>query len=201
MTAPDDLTTETYAERERLATLLADLDPDQWAATSLCEGWRVREVVAHLTMPFRTSLPRLVAGLARARFSFDRFADRDARAVTTAMSDHDILEVLKENIRHPWRPPGGGQTGALSHDLVHGLDITEPLGLPGPPTSRIAHVLEHTGRRNLKYFGVDLAGYRLVADDADVAVGEGTLHRMPAKDILLVVTGRRCLTNVPGSER
>lgn len=196
MPEPDDLTTETYAERERLATLLADLDPDQWAAPSLCEGWRVREVVAHLTMPFRTKPPRLLAGLIRARLSFNRFADHDARAVTATMSDAAILELLRENIRHPWRPPGGGQAGALSHDVIHGLDITEPVGLPGAPPSRIARVLEHAGARNLRYFGVDLAGHRLVADDADVSIGEGTPHQMPAKDILLVVTGRRDLTDL-----
>lgn len=196
MPEADDLTTETYAERERLATLLADLDPDQWVAPSLCEGWRVREVVAHLTMPFRANPPRLLAGLIRARLSFNRFADRDARAVTATMSDAAILELLRENTHHPWQPPGGGQAGALSHDVIHGLDITEPLGLPGSPPSRIARVLEHAGPRNLRYFGVDLTGHRLVADDAKVSVGDGAPHQMPAKDILLVVTGRRDLTDL-----
>lgn len=200
MTATDDLTTETYAERARLATLLADLESDQWAAPSLCDGWRVREVVAHLTMPFRTSLPQLLKGLVRSRFSFERFADRDAKAVTATLSDAAILELLRENIRHPWQPPGGGQAGALSHDVIHGLDIADPLGLPGPPPSRIVRVLEQAGPRNLRYFGVDLAGHRLVADDVDVSIGEGTSHRMPAKDILLVVTGRRDLADVRGSD-
>ena len=200
MTATDHLTTQTYAERERIVALLADIAPHQWAAPSLCDGWQVREVVAHLTMPFRTGLPQLLAGLIRARLSFDRCADRDARAVTATMSDATILELLRENIRHPWRPPGGGQAGALGHDVIHGLDITEPLGLPGPPPSRIARVLEHAGPRNLKFFGVDLAGHRLVADDADVSIGEGTPRRMPAKDVLLVVTGRRDLPDVPGSK-
>lgn len=174
----------------------ADLPSDQWEAPSLCDGWRVREVVAHLTMPFRTSLPRLVGGLIRARLSFDRFADRDARAVTATTSDRELLELLRENTRHSWQPPGGGAAGALSHDVIHWLDITEPLGLPSPPPSRIARVLEHAGPRNLRYFGVDLAGHRLVADDADVSIGEGTPRQMPAKDILLVVTGRRDLTDL-----
>lgn len=199
MTEADHLTTETYAERERLVTLLADLDPDQWAAPSLCEGWRVREVVAHLTMPFRTNPPRLLAGLVRSGLSFNRFADRDARAVTATMSDAAILELLRKNIRHPWRPPGAGQAAALSHDVIHGLDITEPLGVPGPPPTRIARVLEHAGPRNLRYFGVDLTGHRLVADDAKVSIGEGTPHQMRAKDILLVVTGRRDLTDLLGT--
>ena len=50
----DQLISETRAERERLVYLLGALSPEQWAAPSLCAGWRVREVTAHITMPFRT---------------------------------------------------------------------------------------------------------------------------------------------------
>lgn len=59
---------ETYAERERLVELLAGLTPEQWAAPSLCAGWRVRDVVAHITMAYRVGALRFLGGLARARF-------------------------------------------------------------------------------------------------------------------------------------
>jgi uncharacterized protein (TIGR03083 family) len=36
------------AERQELLTLCRDLVPDEWEKPSLCEGWRVRDVVAHL---------------------------------------------------------------------------------------------------------------------------------------------------------
>ena len=49
------LTGETRAERERLAALFGGLSPEQWSAPSLCEGWRVRDAAAHITMPFRTT--------------------------------------------------------------------------------------------------------------------------------------------------
>lgn len=185
--------TETFAERDRLAALLERLDHGQWGSPSLCAGWRVREVVAHMTMPFRTTPLRLVAGLARARFSFDRYADRRARADTEMMSDADLLAQLRANVRHPWKPPGGGAVGALSHDLIHGLDITEPLGLPAPPAERTALVLRGATPRSLAYFGTDLRGTRLVATDAEVAIGDGEPVPMLVKDILLVVTGRRPL--------
>jgi uncharacterized protein (TIGR03083 family) len=138
------------------------LTPEQWGSPSLCAGWRVREVVAHMTMPFRTSPLRFVTGLARARFSFDRYADRAARADTAALTDDELVAQLRDNIRHGWRPPGGGEVGALSHDVIHGLDITEPLGLPAPPAERIATVLRGAGPRNFDYFGVRLDGTRLV---------------------------------------
>lgn len=186
---------ETCAERARLLALLERLTPEQWGSPSLCAGWRVREVVAHMTMPFRTTPLRFVTGLARARFSFDRYADRAARADTAALTDDELVAQLRDNIRHGWRPPGGGEVGALSHDVIHGLDVSEPLGLPAPPAERIATVLRAAGPRNLDYFGVHLTGTRLVATDADVSVGDGGPVRMPAKDVLLVVTGRRSLTD------
>jgi uncharacterized damage-inducible protein DinB len=37
------------SEVERLAEYLCTLPPDAWIQPSLCEGWEVRDVVAHLT--------------------------------------------------------------------------------------------------------------------------------------------------------
>jgi hypothetical protein len=145
-------------------------------------------------MAYRIGALRFFGGLARARFDFNRYADRAARADTRRMSDAELLRVLRANVRHPWRPPGGGVVGALSHDVIHGLDITEPLGLPASPAERIAVVLRNAGPKNLHFFGVDLTGRRLVATDADVALGEGdAVTRLPAKELLLTVTGRRPL--------
>ncbi|MFC7403798.1 maleylpyruvate isomerase family mycothiol-dependent enzyme [Georgenia alba] len=189
----------TFAERERLVGLLAGLTPEQWATPSLCEGWRVREVVAHITMAYRISGPAFFAGLLRSWFRFHRYADRAAKADTAKLTDAQLLEVLRENIRHPWQPPGGGQAGALSHDVIHGLDITEPLCLPPVPPERIALVLDGSGGRDFDYFGVDLRGTRLIATDAEVRVGDGPDEvTMPAKDVLLVLTGRRPM---PGRKR
>jgi uncharacterized protein (TIGR03083 family) len=186
------LTAQTHAERERLAALLAELTPDQWNAPSLCAGWRVREVVAHITLPFRTGLLGFVTGLAAARFSVNRYADTAARRDGARMSDAELLAALRYNVRHPWQPPGGGQSGALSHDVIHGLDITEPLGLPAAPPDRIAAVLAHADGRALNFFGVDLTGLTLRATDADATMGTGEqLVELTAKDMLLVVTGRR----------
>ncbi|MQY25308.1 maleylpyruvate isomerase family mycothiol-dependent enzyme [Nocardia aurantia] len=180
----------TVAERERLAGLLAGLTPEQWAAPSLCAGWRVREVVAHVTMAYRTSTWQFLRGMIAARFAFDRYADRAARADTARMSDPELLAALRDNIHHPWRPPGGGAAGALSHDVIHGLDVTEPLGLPAAPADRIATVLGNGGKRSFAYFGVDLGGVRLRAEDSDVVLGDGAPITLSTKEILLIVTGR-----------
>jgi hypothetical protein len=150
-------------------------------------------------MPFRTKPLGVAAGIVRAGFSFNQFADRDARATAHANSQAELTDLFRRNIDNPWEPPGGGGAGALSHDVIHGLDATEPLGLPGPPADRIALVLAASSSRQLSYFGVDLDGQRLTATDADVSVGAGTnVVPMTAKEILLVVAGRHPLSRLSG---
>jgi uncharacterized protein (TIGR03083 family) len=172
------------AQRHELADVLAGLPQQAWDAPSLCTGWRVREVVAHITMPFRYSTARFVRELI---VSGGRCARRDARAPIA-----ELLVGLRDNERHPWRPPGGGPVNALTHDVVHGLDITVPLGVGRPvPEDRVRLVLDTlAGARSRKHFGVDLADVRLVADDVDWSLGEGREIRMPAQDLVLLLSGR-----------
>lgn len=117
------------AERRELADLLDQLRPGQWDAPSLCAGWRVREVAAHMSMGFRYPLPAVLWELAKARGSLHRMADRLARKDAAAASTGDLAAFLRGNADHPWKPPVGGIETALGHDVIHGLDITVALGL------------------------------------------------------------------------
>lgn len=181
----------TREERHALADLLTGLPPEGWDAPTLCAGWRVREVVAHVTMAYRYSVPQVLAGIVRARGSFHRMADRAARRDAAALTPEQLTASVVENIGHPWKPPGGGLVGALSHDTIHGLDITEGLGTGRRvPIERVAMVLAATRPNQLRYFGVDLAGVRLVATDLDWTLGAGSEVSGPAQDLLLVICGR-----------
>jgi uncharacterized protein (TIGR03083 family) len=191
---------EVTAERTELAAMLGELRPEQWAAPSLCAGWRVREVVAHMTMPFRLKPQRFLLEMAKAGGNFDKMADRQARKDTERLSDAELLASLRENVAHPWKPPGGGVMGALSHDVIHGLDISVALGLERrPPVSRVGLILANMSDRNRNYFGVDLSGVRLEATDLDFTYGEGTPLRAPAQDLLLVLCGRKVPRENAGS--
>ncbi|MFC4061036.1 maleylpyruvate isomerase family mycothiol-dependent enzyme [Planomonospora corallina] len=179
-------------ERGEQADLLAALAPEQWDAPTLCDGWRVREVVAHTTMPFRTSLGRTLVELVRARGDFNRMADRCARRDAAGLPPERLLASLRANVAHPWAPPGGGVHGALSHDVVHGLDITVGLGLDRRvPLERIAAVLAGMRPKNVAFFGTDLTGVALQATDLGWSHGTGTPLRGLAQDLLLVLCGRR----------
>src|SRR5258708_25889815 len=124
-----ELPVKIAAERRELARVLSDLPASAWDAQTLCAGWRVREVVAHMTMPFRYSAARFAAELARSGGRFNAMSDRIARRDAAAVSAADLLSILQDNATNPWKPPGGGYLGALTHDVIHGLDITVPLGI------------------------------------------------------------------------
>ncbi|MFC5005518.1 maleylpyruvate isomerase family mycothiol-dependent enzyme [Dactylosporangium cerinum] len=179
------------AERRELAEVFAGLTPEQWDAPSLCGGWRVREVLAHTTMPFRMGTAEFMWEMLRSGGRFNRMADRVARRDAARMPPAALVRALRDNVAHPWSPPGGGAVGALSHEVIHGLDSTVALGLDRRvPTDRLLLVLDAMRPRNVAYFGVDLTGVQLQATDVDWSRGSGAPLRGLAQDLLLVVCGR-----------
>ncbi|KUF16967.1 maleylpyruvate isomerase family mycothiol-dependent enzyme [Streptomyces silvensis] len=211
-TAPDlttqHLRSEIAAERRALADLLEHLAPEQWEAPSLCSGWRVREVAAHMSLGFRRSLPRVLWELAKAGGSLHRMTDRTARADAAAFPPGELARFLRDHADHPWTPPVGGYIGALGHDVVHGLDITAALGLPRHvPEPRLRILLDHVTPKSTKFFGADLDGVELrttpgiAAADAPApaasspgiswSFGSGSPLTGSAQDLLLVAFGRK----------
>lgn len=181
------------AERRELAGVLADLTPVQWNAPSLCGGWRVREVAAHMSTGFRHSTARTLLELARSGGNVHRMADRIARRDAAAMSERELAAAMADHADHPWRPPVGGRIAALAHDAVHGLDITVALGLPARlPVARTTALLAGVSPRALRFFGARVEGVRLEATDADWSYGAGPLTVAGrAEHLLLVAYGRR----------
>ncbi|MEV4196215.1 maleylpyruvate isomerase family mycothiol-dependent enzyme [Streptomyces toxytricini] len=194
-----DMRDEIAAERRELADVLDGLPEWAWDAPSLCEGWRVRDVAAHMSLGFRYSFGRTVRELARSGGSLHRMTDRLARRDAAALTPPELAAALRDNAEHPWKPPVGGQAAALAHDVVHGLDITAALGLGRrvpPPRLRIA--LGTVAPRTLRFFGADLAGRSLRATDLDWSYGGGApVVERPAQELLLLAYGRR-LPGRPG---
>ncbi len=187
-----ELRTAIAAQRRRLADVLAALPETSWDAPSLCDGWRVREVVAHITMPFRYSTARFAVEMAKARGNFHRMADRCARRDAQAPTA-ELLAGLRDNEWYQWKPPGGGLVAALTHDVVHGLDITVALNLDlDVPAEHLRAVLATvTGPKSTKHFGTDLDGIELRANDIDWSLGSGAVVSGDAQDLVLVLCGRK----------
>ena len=181
------------AQRGELAAALDALPASGWDQPTLCAGWRVREVVAHVTMPFRYGGRRFFWELARSRGRFNEMADRVARRDAARMSPAELAGAVRSNIGHPWRPPRGGHEGALAHDVIHGLDITVPLGLDiTVPEERLRRILPASADdKTVMFFGVDLAGIEFRASDLDWTLGAGTPLTGAGADLLLAMCGRK----------
>jgi uncharacterized protein (TIGR03083 family) len=177
------------AEFLALADLLRSADAAQWDTPSLCERWRVREVIAHMTMAARYPGDKFTAELQRYDFDFGRLSDeiasRDAGLPTS-----ELVANLRSGTMQHWAPPGGGYRGALNHVVIHGLDVTVPLGVPRlSPDETIRIVLNDLTGGDID-FGINVQGRSLQATDLDWSHGSGPPLRGAAADLALVLCGR-----------
>ena len=179
------------AHRRALAAALDTLTADQWRSPSLCAGWTAAHVLAHQTMPFRISEPDFMAGLQRYGGDFTSFSD-DIAERDSQLPPAELVAVLRDNAETPWCPPGGGLTGALTHDVIHGLDIAWPLGLayeiPERATTMTLDSLTSSGSRSL--FGFPLEGVRVSTSDLDWSAGEGAQLIGRSHDLVPLLAGR-----------
>jgi uncharacterized protein (TIGR03083 family) len=187
----DDLQPLVAAQYLSLADLLEGLAPPRWDTSSLCAGWRVREVVAHLTMPARYSEDEFMGELRDAEFDFTRLSNRVASR-DAMLSTDDLVKNMRDEVMQHWTPPGGGYHGALNHVVIHGLDITVPLGEPRRSSdAAIVLVLDDLTEGGVHAnFGADISGRALEATDVDWSYGSGPSLRGTAEDLALHICGR-----------
>jgi len=179
------------AEFLALADLLDSATDAQWETPSLCEGWRVREVIAHMTMAARYSEEEFMAELRGCGFDFGRLSNQIAARDAELPAGELVASLRAEVMRH-WTPPGGGWHGALNHVVIHGLDVTVPLGVPRrSPDATIRVVLDDLTTGGVHaHFGTSIEGRSLRATDLDWSYGSGPALRGPAEDLALVLCGR-----------
>ena len=84
----------------------------------------------------------------------------------------------------------------MTHDVIHGLDFTVPLGIDRQvPEDRLRIALRGlTKSKRLKFFGVALQGIELHASDINWTFGSGTPMSGTAQDLALVLCGRKLPT-------
>ncbi len=187
MTDLQSWVTPTY---EGLADQLASAPAETWDAPSLCEKWQVRHVVAHVTMPARLTPEQFGAEMAAAGGDFTALSDTvAARDASLPLAEH--LDALRSPLLHAWQPPGGGTAGALSHAVIHSLDITVALDLPAvEPDEAVVAVLDQLTAANGACFGLNLTGVRLEAADTDWSWGSGNVVRANSGPLVALLSGR-----------
>jgi len=170
---------------------LAELLPGQdWDHPSLCVGWRVRELIAHLTMPARYTAEQFGLELAAANGDFALLSNLIA-ARDGELPSEKLLADLNSPVLAGWQPPGGGAIGALNHVVVHGLDATNALGLPRACSDQAARIiLDDLAGGGADRFGVQLAGLQLVASDLDWQFGSGRTVTGSAAELISLACNR-----------
>ena len=180
------------AERRALADQVEVLTAPQWATPSLCAAWTVRDVVAHLVMAHKVSMPRFLVTLVGARGSFAR-ANVSLTAREAARPTDDLVADLRRYADSRFAPPGMGPVAPLTDLFVHGQDIRIPLSLPDTgPSQAWTPILDFlVGARARRGF-VDraLPAVRWVATDRDWTFGDGPEVRAPAVALALTMMGR-----------
>lgn len=202
----DEILAWVKAERLSLADFLDDLGDHEWQAASLCPGWTMHDVAAHLTLSTRSTLLGTIKGAIRARGDFNRMVADEARERAARFAPAELVAQFRETAGSARRSPGSGPLDPLADALVHGQDIARPLGrvraMPAEPTiAALDHILASPFYGARKRF----RGTRLTATDLDWSAGEGPDEaRGPAADLLLLATGRAAgLAGLsgPGAER
>ncbi|EHN77714.1 actinobacterial protein [Streptomyces sp. NRRL WC-3753] len=188
----NDVWPMVHAERAALIDDLAHLDDERWGQPSLCEGWTVHDVAAHLVGSARTTRLGFVVGLVRERLDFDR---QNARVVERerGASPQETLQRLRQVASRRSTPPAPLDS-RLVEEVVHGEDIRRPLGLTRSyPPEAVARSLRLQARTPAFFGGAKelTARVRLTAVDTDLSIGDGPEVRGPALSLLLAVSGRR----------
>jgi uncharacterized protein (TIGR03083 family) len=189
---PNDVWPIVHAERRALIADLEQLDDTQWAQASLCDGWSVHDVVAHLVHNALTTRLGLVVAVARARFDFDR-QNADGIERARGASPQETLKRLRQVASRISGPPAPLDT-RIVEEIVHGEDIRRPLGLTRRyPQEAVVRSLRQQARMPASFGGAkEIVGrVRLTATDVDLSIGDGPEVRGPALSLLLAITGRR----------
>ncbi len=180
-----------HSERKSLAGDVRPLADEQWGTASLCPGWTVRDVLAHMTSAASLTPLAFFGTLIGSGFSFDKL---QAKGIAAHRGDSpaDTLagfEKVQTSVKHP---PGPANTW-LGEVIVHSEDIRRPLGIEHQyPTEALVQVADfYKGSNALIGSKNRIAGLTLRATDADWSHGTGPEVSGPMLSLVMAMTGRQ----------
>jgi uncharacterized protein (TIGR03083 family) len=181
-------------ERLSLADLLSGLTPAEWEHPSLCAGWRVRDVAAHVALaPMQSpGVWSMLVEAVRARGSFDRL-NHDVSVRHADRPGADLVMELRAHAASRRLPAVTNYRNILFDILVHGQDIAIPLRRPRVmPLDAAVAGLDRVWTAGWPFWAKRrLAGFHLSATDAEWSAGTGWHEvRGPVSALLLLLTGR-----------
>ncbi len=183
--------------RVPLIELLSTLDEVGWATPSLCAGWTVQAVAAHLAWAPVDPPLATAAGFLRARLNVNRLNDENA-CRWARRGPTMILDQLKANAASGAKPYGVPWPAPVVDAVVHELDVRCPLERPRPVSEsvfRLAAEFLLAARWPLPLLvGGDprrrVGGVRLVATGTTWTSGTGPEVHASPETLLLLLAGR-----------
>lgn len=176
-------------ERSWMADLLESLPPAAWEQPSLCEGWSVRDVGAHLTFS-HARVRDVVWPALRTGFRYNAMIKY--AALHSTLTHEEIVAKLRGFVGSRRTAPFVTELEPLLDILVHTQDVCRPLGIDHPmPVDAAVAVADRVLRlRGPMRLWEPPRKVRLVATDADWGYGEGPVMQAPMQSHLLTLTGR-----------
>jgi uncharacterized protein (TIGR03083 family) len=179
-------------ENADLSAYLHGLDDADWERPSLCEGWRVRDVVGHILYGNEMHLSTLPFRLAKHGFSSDRSGKAYSIARAEGRPPSELVQAFDD--RDPWAGTCRVFPSklVLLDRLVHHQDIRRALGHPREiPEERMLAVLDATPTLG-SVFGAKrrTSGLRFDATDVDWSWGSGPAVNGPGEALFMTMLGR-----------
>lgn len=186
-----DLWPAIDAERRTFVEYLKSLPDDAWAHPSLCTGWTVRQVVAHVIALSELTLGAFLSGILANGFSIDRLNDARMHRIADSSSNAQLLTRLDSRVGARGHPPGPVMT-MLGEVIVHSEDVHRALnGYGTHPAERLTAALDFYKRSNLVIPAKRrVEGLQLRATDAAWSSGAGPEVSGPLIALLMAVVGR-----------
>jgi uncharacterized protein (TIGR03083 family) len=192
-----DIWPVVHDERAALAADLtsASLGEEQWSGPSQCEGWSVRDVLAHMTATASMTPGKFFPKMIASGFSFDKVQDKGIAAERGA-SGAETLSRFQAVIGSEKKPPGPKDT-VLGETIIHADDIRRSLGLQRTyPDDALVEVADFYKGSNL-IIGTKrrIDGLALRATDTGWSYGAGPEVSGPMLPLLLAMAGRKGVLN------
>jgi uncharacterized protein (TIGR03083 family) len=182
-----------HAERAALAATLAELPDDDWQRDSLCPGWTVHDVSAHVISTPQIGW-RQLGGLSARNLGrgYNTMIFREVKRLAAQETRASILADFEKYADSTHHVPTTTSVEPLIDALIHHQDIVRPLGRRHDMPPEAAVVAADRVRRLAFLMGTRrlVRSVRMVATDIDWARGKGPTIEGPVQELLMLASGR-----------
>lgn len=182
----------TDSERTAFADLADSLTPAQWDQPSLCDGWKVRDVVAHVADGADVKMGKMMITAVKYGFRMNTMNQREAQKAGAKPTD-ELRKELRATVGVHKAPGPMKPEDMLLETIVHEQDVRRPLGIARAYSADEMKVaLERATLQGNTFLPIKkrIVDVKLKATDVDWEHGEGSEVSGPGEALLMTMAGR-----------